>query len=149
MTTAADDRVPARLRAMPSWLLTHTATHASRLVSESFATIGARRYHYALLAALDEFGPLSQAALGRHCGIDRSDVVAAVNELAADGLVLRRQDSADRRRNVITLTPMGRNQLASGDRVLAEAQEKLLGPLSATERAELTRLLARLFDHHA
>ncbi|UED85347.1 MarR family winged helix-turn-helix transcriptional regulator [Streptomyces profundus] len=149
MMTAADDPVPARLRAMPSWLLTHTATQASRLVAESFAAIGARRYHYALLAALDEFGPLSQAALGRHCGIDRSDVVAAVNELAADGLVVRRQDPTDRRRNVITLTSDGRAQLGRGDEALAETQEQLMAPLSPAERAELVRLLGRLFDHHS
>ena len=147
MTTAADDRAPARLREKPSWLLTHVATQAQRLVSEGFASVGLRRYHYALLAALDEFGPASQAALGRRCGIDRSDVVAAVNELAAEGLVVRSQDPADRRRNVITLTPAGLTRLESGDGALNRVQEALTEPLSEREATELVRLLGRIWEH--
>jgi MarR family transcriptional regulator, lower aerobic nicotinate degradation pathway regulator len=145
---AAGDRVPVRLRATPSWLLTRTATHAGRLVSEAFAESGALRYHYALLAALEEFGPASQAALGRRCGIDRSDVVAAINELAERGQVVRSPDPADRRRNVITITAVGGRQLARTERALAGAQEALLAPLSEGERGELTRLLGRVLDHH-
>jgi DNA-binding MarR family transcriptional regulator len=146
----ADDRAPTRLRSKPSWLITQAATHAGRLVSEAFATAGAgaRRYHYALLAALAEFGPASQAALGRRCGIDRSDVVAAINELVERGQVVRSPDPADRRRNVITITAEGSRQLARADEALVGAQEALLAPLSAGERKELTRLLGLVLDHH-
>ena len=83
---------PARLKGTPSWLVNQTATHASRLVTDGLAAVGARRYHYSLLAALSEFGPSSQAALGRHTGIDRSDVVAMLNELAEQRLVERAVD---------------------------------------------------------
>ncbi|WP_223290880.1 MarR family winged helix-turn-helix transcriptional regulator [Streptomyces avicenniae] len=131
---------------MPSWLLTHVATHAGRLVGEAFAGMGARRYHYALLAALAEFGPSSQALLGRRCGIDRSDVVAAINELAGDGYVVRDPDPADRRRNVITITTAGARHLARADEVLARAQADLLAPLTEPERTELVRLLGLLHE---
>ncbi|MGP4109695.1 MarR family winged helix-turn-helix transcriptional regulator [Streptomyces sp. 4N509B] len=144
----ADERVPERLWSTPSWLLTHAATHAARLVSEAFVSVGARRYHFALLAALAEFGPASQAALGRRCGIDRSDVVAALNELAELGQVVREPDPADRRRNVVTLTTEGERQLARADEALAGAQGALLAPLAEGERVELARLLAVLLAHH-
>jgi len=62
---------------LPSWLLTQTAAHAGRLVTERFAEIGARGYHYRLLAQL-RTGPASQADLGRRTGIHFSDVVAAL-----------------------------------------------------------------------
>src|SRR5262249_9477228 len=78
---------------------------AHRLLTEKLATAGSRGYHYRLLAALQEFGPASQAMLGRRTAMDRSDVVAAVNELADRGLADRSPDPADRRRNVITITP--------------------------------------------
>lgn len=116
METTADDATPARLKGTPSWVLTHTATHAGRLLWEAFSTTDARRYHYALLAALEEFGPASQASLGRRCGIDRSYIVGAINELAAWGLVERDPDPADRRRNVITLTPPGASGCGSSTR---------------------------------
>jgi DNA-binding MarR family transcriptional regulator len=141
------DRAPARLRNTPSWLLTHVATHATRRVSEAFAALGSRRYHYALLAALAEFGPSSQATLGRRCGIDRSDVVAAVNQLADAGQVVRSPDPADRRRNVITVTDEGLRQLERVADALATVQDALLAPLSDDERATLVRLLTRVLDH--
>jgi DNA-binding MarR family transcriptional regulator len=102
-----------------------------------------------LLAALEEFGPASQAALGRRTGIDRSYVVEAVNKLADRGLVERTRDPEDRRRNIITITPGGVRQLRRLDGVLAGIQDELLAPLSADERDELARLLRQVLDHHA
>jgi DNA-binding MarR family transcriptional regulator len=150
METTADDgaRAPARLWRTPSWLITQTAMQAHRLVAEGLAAADARGYHYRLLATLDEFGPASQAALGRRSGIDRSDIVATVNELEERGLVARTRDQADRRRNTITITPAGVQQLQRLDGVLAEIQNLLLATLSADERDQLTRLLARILDHH-
>ncbi|MBF6192199.1 MarR family transcriptional regulator [Nocardia sp. CDC186] len=142
------ENAPARLTAKPSWLLTQLAVHAHRLASDSFAEAGARGYHFRILAALEEFGAASQADLGRRCNMDRSDVVAAINELAGPGFVERTPDPDDRRRNIVTLTEAGERQLRRIDRALDKAQDDLLGPLSAEDRADLTRLLARLLAHH-
>ncbi|MFC4017423.1 MarR family winged helix-turn-helix transcriptional regulator [Micromonospora sp. GCM10011542] len=139
---------PAGLRTTPSWLLTQTASHAARLIGEGFAAHDLRGYHYRLLAALAELGPASQAELGRRCGIDRSDVVQALNDLADRGFVVRAPDPADRRRNVVSLTAPGRAQLRRMGETLDRVQSNLLAPLSTAERDELTRLLIRLLDHH-
>ncbi|MEV6360926.1 MarR family winged helix-turn-helix transcriptional regulator [Nocardia asteroides] len=133
---------------LPSWLLTQTAQHAHRLVSDGFAAAGARGYHYRLLATLAETGPASQAELGRRSGIHVSDMVATINELAEDHLVERAPDPADRRRNIISLTSAGTRQLRRLDKQLADAQVELLAPLSPTQRQQLTTLLIRLLDHH-
>jgi DNA-binding MarR family transcriptional regulator len=146
--TTTDDATPSRLQRQPSWLLSQTSAHAHRLLSEELAAVDAVGYHYRLLAALEEFGPASQATLGRRTGIDRSDVVAALNDLAGRGLVQRSPDPADRRRNTITITPTGTQQLRLLDGVLAGVQDKLLAPLSPAEREQLTRLLARILEHH-
>lgn len=144
----ADDAPPTRLTRLPSRLITQAAVHANRLVGDSLATADARRYHYSLLAALEEFGPASQAALGRRCGIDRSDVVAMLNELTDRKLVERTTDTADRRRNTVALTPAGTRQLRRLDELLAEVQDQLLAPLTTDERDHLARLLRRILDHH-
>lgn len=148
MTSISDDRTPARLRDLPSRLLTRLAAHADRLVSHELAGADARKWHYAVLAALQEFGPASQAALSQRTGVYRSDLVAVLNELTGRGLVERAPDPADRRRNVITLTPQGRRHLGRLDELLATVQDNLLTPLSPAEREQLTRLLRRLLDHH-
>lgn len=137
---------PRRLRALPSWLLNQAALRANRLVSEGFAAEGMRRHHFSVLVALDEDGPASQAALGRRLGIDRSDMVAVINDLERDGLVARAKDERDRRRNVIRATPAGQKRLKRlGARVDA-AQAALMEPLSAAERRTLERLLARVVE---
>lgn len=142
-----DGAALARLRSLPSRLLTHTAMHAERLVNERLGGAGAHRWHYAVLVALQP-GPASQATLSRHTGIYRSDMVAVIYELAARGYVERTPDSTDRRRNVITITKNGRRHLRRLDKVVAAIQSDLLAPLNQAERDQLTRILARLLDHY-
>ncbi|MER7442816.1 MarR family winged helix-turn-helix transcriptional regulator [Micromonospora avicenniae] len=142
------EETPGRWERLPSWLLTQTAGHAHRLVADGFSSVGARGYHYRLLATLEDFGPASQATLGRRSGIHVSDMVATINELADRGLVERAPDPADRRRNIISLTDAGKQQLRRLEKRLAERQDELLAPLSPEERQRLTELLSRLLDHH-
>lgn len=139
---------PDRLSSKPSFLTTQLARHVQRMVSEAFEEVGARGYHYRLLATLDEVGPTSQAELGRRGDMDRSDVVAAVNELVSSGQVERAPDPTDARRNVISLTPAGRRQLRRLDRSLGRTQERFLAPLSADDRLRYTDLVRTLLDHH-
>ena len=143
-----DEQAPSVLKETPSWLLTQSAMHAQRIVSEMFGVGGARGYHYRLLATLAEFGPASQASLGRRTGIDRSDVVAAINELAADGYVDRSPDPDDGRRNIITLTAAGKRQHKRLAELVRKAQDEIFAPLSPTERDQLAKLLAKVLTHH-
>jgi DNA-binding MarR family transcriptional regulator len=140
--------VTDRLRTLPSRLLGFAALHGDRLVGESLAAVGARKWHYPVLAALQEHGPASQAELSRRAGLYRSDMVAVLNELADAGYVERTPDLADKRRNVITITGRGRRRLGQLDGLIDAVQGELLAPLSAAERDELLRLLTVLVAHH-
>jgi DNA-binding MarR family transcriptional regulator len=140
---------PRRLRTLPSWLLNQAALPAQRLVADALHAVGAHRSHYALLAALEEFGPDSQIALGRRIGVDRSDMVALVNALDNAGAVRRDADADDRRRNIITITPAGRRRLAVLERRVDAVEDDLLAPLTPRQRADLVDLLTRVVDHHA
>lgn len=147
MPTGEDAR-PAMLMGKPSWLISEVSRLAHPLLTDKLGTAGSRGYHYRLLAALQEFGPASQASLGRRTGMDRSDVAAAVTELAGRGLAGRAPDPADRRRNVINITPAGTAHLRRLEELLADVQDELLAPLSAAERQQLIRLLTRILEHH-
>ena len=142
-----EDAAPERLRGLPSRQLAQLAAHADRIVGERLAALDARKWHYAVLTALRERGPASQAALSRSTGIYTSDLVAVLNELAERELVERVPDPADRRRNVITLTALGRRRLRQLDRAVDASQDALLGPLSPAERDQLSALLTRLLEH--
>jgi len=140
---------PALLMTKPTWLLSQVSARAHAVMAARLGDAGARGYHVRVLATLAEFGPASQAALGRHAEMDRSDVTATVGELAAAGLVERTADAADRRRNVITLTDAGLARLHELDGILAAVQDEVLEPLSAGERTALTGLLTRLLKDGA
>jgi MarR family transcriptional regulator, lower aerobic nicotinate degradation pathway regulator len=145
---AANVAPSQRLWRLPSWLLNQVAARANRLVGERFERPGVR-IRYAVLAGLDEFGPISQAGLGRRLGIDRSDIVAVLNDLERERFVLRAPDENDRRRNAIRITPGGTHALNTLDDLVNAAQDTLLEPLSPAERGQLNELLQRLLEHHA
>ena len=145
-----DERdAPARLWALPSWLVSRTALAATRVVADRLATAGVRRKHFSVLVALDDSGPTSQADLGRRLALDRSDLHAIVADLERDGLIDRERDPDDGRRNRVRLTAKGRAHLKRLDAKVEQAQDELLAPLNAAERDTLTRLLTRVVEHHA
>jgi DNA-binding MarR family transcriptional regulator len=141
---ARAQQAPARLRGKPSWLISKTSARAHRLIAEAMTAVGARAYHFAILAALDEFGPQSQVQIGQRCGIDQSDMHAMLAELAEQGHVRRAPDPDDRRRNLITLTAAGRRRMAELDAALSSVQDDVFGVLSDQERAQLIDMLTRV-----
>jgi DNA-binding MarR family transcriptional regulator len=144
--TTAEGAVPALLTTKPTWLISQVSARAHAVMAARLGTAGARGYHVRVLAALAEFGPASQAALGRRVDMDRSDVTATITELADAGLVERAADASDRRRNVITLTDAGLARLHALDAILGGVQDEVLAPLSADERSALVGLLTRVLD---
>ena len=139
---------PARLRDRPTWLISRAYARASGLLNDGFGehAAGLRGYHYRLLAVLEEQGPMSQAALGRSSSIDRSDVTVALSELETRGLIERAVDPEHGRRNIVSITAAGLDQLAVLDRIVADVQDRLLAPLDATQRRQLVTLLHRVLD---
>src|SRR5580700_6920010 len=117
-------RTPARVKDRPTWLISRTFARSSGLLAAGFQSCGRglRSYHYRLLAALEEWGPASQADLGRSTGIDRSDVTAALAELESRNLIERTVDPEHKRRNIVTLTPAGGEQLRDLDAVVDAVQ---------------------------
>ncbi|MFF0866424.1 MarR family winged helix-turn-helix transcriptional regulator [Nonomuraea sp. NPDC003560] len=143
-----ETKTPDRLRRRASRLLSGLTAQSDRLVNDGLAKVDARKWHYAVLASLQEHGPGSQATLSRRTGIYRSDMVGVLNELAERGLIERTPDPDDRRRNVITITAQGRRRLRRLDQVLDDLHDELLAPLAPAERDQLVQLLTRLLDHH-
>ena len=134
-----------RLRRLPSWLFSKMALRGTRLTTELLGDTSLRS-DFAVLSALETFGPISQAELGRRLDMDRSDVVAVLNRLEHDRYVRRDPDPHDRRRNRIHLMPSGQRHLDELERRFDQVQDALLRPLSEVERGQLTHLLQRLLD---
>lgn len=139
-------RTPTRLQGRATWLVGRAQLRVLGLLNAGFEAHGdgLRGYHYRLLAALEQFGPRSQAEVGRDTGIDRSDVTAALTELEARGLVARSVDPANRRRKIVTLTERGAARLLELDKVIDGIQDEFLAPLTDAQRREFLGLLTLL-----
>jgi MarR family transcriptional regulator, lower aerobic nicotinate degradation pathway regulator len=152
-TNGSSAGAPTRIRDRPTWLISRVYARSSGLLKAGFESHGGglRSYHYRLLAALDEGGPASQAELGRGTGIDRSDVTAALSELESRRLVERTVDAGHKRRNIVTLTSEGVDQLRELDAVVDNVQELVLGPLTPTQRRQFIDLISRMLtsEHEA
>jgi DNA-binding MarR family transcriptional regulator len=139
---------PSRIKNRPTWLISRTYARSRGLLNDGFASSGTgmRSYHYRLLAALEEWGPIGQADLGRSTSVDRSDLVTWLDELERVGLIERTVNPNNRRRNIVSITAVGRTQLRALDAVIDDVQERVLAPLSQNERRQLTKLLRKLAD---
>jgi DNA-binding MarR family transcriptional regulator len=145
-TDRPQSRTLARVTDRPTWLISRTFARSSGLLAAAFESYGRglRSYHYRLLAALDEWGPASQADLGRGTGIDRSDVTAALSELESRRLVERSADPEHRRRNIVTITPAGVERLVELDDVVDGVQEQVLSQLTKAQRRQFIALMVKL-----
>ncbi len=71
-----------------------------------------------------------------------------LDKLEAEGLVTRTPDPSDRRNKRVEMTKLGFSELKRLDKLVAEAQNILLAPLTQDERAEFLRLMKSLLIHH-
>ncbi|MDT0305242.1 MarR family winged helix-turn-helix transcriptional regulator [Streptomonospora wellingtoniae] len=98
---------------------------------------------HAALGVLTREDPMTQQELGHRMGIDRTTIVAVVDDLDEQGLVERRRSPADRRAYLLTVTPSGRDAEERGRHRVAEAEDRLLGALDEPDRTRLRELLVR------
>lgn len=98
---------------------------------------------FAVLAALDEFGPASQRDISRRLRIDAGDLVAFVDWLEEVGFVERTRDERDRRRYRVHLTRAGRRALRVRTTAAERMNEELFRGLGVRDRERLRELLLR------
>jgi DNA-binding MarR family transcriptional regulator len=140
----AEPGMHAALVRNTGYLVSRVGWFASRRFGERLATLGLTTRMWGLLNVLDAEEAVTQQQLGRAIGMDPSSMVSTIDELEAKGFVERRRHPTDRRAHALYLTDAGRETLGRGRVLAREAQEELLGPLSADERRQLHDLLLRM-----
>jgi DNA-binding MarR family transcriptional regulator len=95
------------------------------------------------LSYLRELGSVGQKYFGPVLCLDANNIVLLLNELEADGLVVRRRDPDDRRRHVVELTETGLGVLRLAEQRMFEIEDELLAALDEDQREQLRALLHR------
>ncbi len=123
------------------YLLKHARERLSALSSEALQPLGISGRQLAVMTALLEGEPPSQLEAAQRLAIDRTTMVALLDELEAKGLVERRADAGDRRRNIVALTDLGRRTLVEGTRATDQAERIFLASLSSADADQFRRML--------
>jgi DNA-binding MarR family transcriptional regulator len=142
------NRVPEELISSPLFLLKRLGMKAKEESYAAYTDAGVHPYHYAILATLDEGERETQGAIADALDYDRGQLVGLLDELEEIGLVERRRDLEDRRRQVVVMTPAGRKMLTKMRTVAKELDQEFLAPLTAEQQKQLQKLLLALAYEH-
>jgi DNA-binding MarR family transcriptional regulator len=116
----------------------------SELHVEALAPFDIHARDLGVLLVIDRFEPASQQQVAERLGVDRTTMVTIIDALEAKGIIARRPDAEDRRRNVLELTPAGQELLRQATAASDAAEARLLAPLSSAQGEQLRDLLARV-----
>jgi DNA-binding MarR family transcriptional regulator len=127
------------------FLLSRASGNFVRVSNAALVSHGLRvRSYSVLLLACDAEDGVSQRDLAAILGLDPSQVVLLVDELAESGLVERRPSATDRRTKLVVATGAGRQVRAATVEDVASVVSAQLSELTSTERYLLRDLLSRL-----
>jgi len=103
---------------------------------------------FAILNALIEDPGEDQVTLAGKVAFDAATFGSVIGRLEAKGWVRREPHARDRRRKLLWITAEGEHAARQMKRAVSRVQARILGPLKAAERQQLTILLGKLVAGH-
>jgi DNA-binding MarR family transcriptional regulator len=127
---------------------TRNVPHLTRLSRRVFASaspevLGMTLKQFHTLVVLRERGELPQQTLCEVLHTSQNTVVAWLNDLERDGFVARVRHPDDRRKHNVAITPAGVAALERADLEVRRLEDEALAGLTADERTQLRKLLAK------
>ena len=112
--------------------------------ADSVGALGVTPGQFGVLELIACNPGLSQSALARALGVDRSTLVAVLDRLQGDGLIERRPSPTDRRSHELVLTRAGTKRVDEARAAIRAHEARVLSGLSETEVAALIRALSAI-----
>ena len=99
---------------------------------------------YPLIAALDEFGPLTVGELAEALGVSQPGITRSVGQLVKQGVVTVERGEKDQRTKVVTLAPAGQTIVDRGKQDLWQVIDRSLADICGDDTTPLLDELDRL-----
>jgi DNA-binding MarR family transcriptional regulator len=141
-------RLPAELVSSTTFLLKRLGFAAKEQAMEAYDETGLHPYHHAVLAVLDEGSRETQGQIADALDYDRGQLVGLLDELEDRGLIERKRDPSDRRRQSVRITDEGRRALTRLRELALKLENDFLTGLDESQRATLYGLLRELAGRH-
>jgi len=142
----SDDTLPPALSDRLGYLLGQAHLAHRRRAEVPLASLGLGVKEFGALSVLADEGPLSQQRLGKRMRVDRTTMVAVVDELERNGFVERERDPDDRRAYALRANSQGCRVLRRADEAARRADAEFLAPIPTADRRQLKILLRRLIS---
>jgi DNA-binding MarR family transcriptional regulator len=125
-------------------LLGVLARRRYQVAEQYFSTLGLNHAEARLMTLLhNEGGAATQEVLSNLLFVDRSNAGRALKSLEQGGYVVRRQDSADKRTNLVRITAKGRKAVTRISKLKEKIARDIFGRLNENEASEIVDLLTK------
>ena len=115
---------------------------------EETSAFDATPVQFAILNALMDDPGEDQITLSNRVAFDPATFGSVIGRIESKGWVTRQADPEDRRRKLLWITSEGEKVALGMKRAVAKAQQRIVGPLNAKEREQLSTLLGKLIAGH-
>ena len=116
-----------------------------KMAREAAARHGVSEAASAPLIWIERLGEnVRQNTLAEAIGIEGASLVRLIDELQSSGLVTREPDPSDRRANVVSLTPRGREVVAEVNEDIQGLREEIFADVAASDIEATGRVFAAL-----
>ena len=132
----------------PGHLIRRAQQRAVAIFMEETVGFDVTPVQFAILNALMDDPGEDQITLSGRVAFDAATSGSVLGRLEAKGWVRREADASDKRRKLLWITPEGEQVALQMKRAVSRAQQRIVSPLNARERDQLTALLAKLVAGH-
>jgi DNA-binding MarR family transcriptional regulator len=145
-TDTPSTSIPISLADQIGYLLSKAHLRVHNRANEALEPLDLTVKHYGLLTLLVHEGSVSQGRLGEVMKIDRTTMVALIDELERAGHVDRMRNPEDRRAYALAATASGKRVQRRAATLMKQVYAETLSPLSPGERTELQRMLRAIIE---
>jgi DNA-binding MarR family transcriptional regulator len=132
---------PVDFESMPGHYIRRLQQIAVAAFLQETEAHGVTPVQYAALNQVAKTPGIDQRTLARTIGLDTSTIASVIDRLEARGLMQRKASPDDKRVRLLALGEDGQRLLDEIAPGILKAQERMLAPLSRSERAEFMRML--------
>lgn len=143
-TEPAHGTIESPLRRDLHWLAAQLKHGLSTVETAIVRRHGMSLWGYTVLVEVANGPARSQLALASAVPVDKTKLVAILDDLESAGLVRRRPDPRDRRARLIEPTAAGRTTLAAATAEIRAVEDELLADLDADSREAFLHALQRV-----
>ena len=113
---------------------------------EETRSLGLTTVQYAALNMIDEVPNIDQARLSSMIAFDTTTLVKVLDRLSEKGLITRTRSQTDRRKQLLNATARGREVIRKIQPMIDRSEQRLLAPLSPSDRRKFIEMLTQLVD---